>query len=353
MHARPLLLTWLLLAVILCAPAQAGMEEALDLVDKADKALAAQDYDAAATGYREALAEAADCVPAQYGLGQALLASQKKTEAIVAFRRVLRTLAKGVGIPAAWNKYERESRSVLEAQDEKGKALEEQVEDYVTEVVRLAAKYKTKDPDLAVRALQIALALRPAHERATELLGKLLNTGARTEEIFDGKQIDDWDGGRGQWWSVKDGVIVSETKGVATFIRNQKEITGNFDVIMEARIAQVHDDAPFLALMAGWQAEYDHTRLGTLTGALTWYEYKGEDDKERVFREEADRLVKPYDPSAWTLYELRYREKYIHALVNGREVAKTARPERRTGGYVGILSQGCRGEVKRLQVIYR
>lgn len=86
---------------------------------------------------------------------------------------------------------------------------------------------------------------------------------------------------------------------------------------------------------------------------LSWYELRGKDDEERVFRGETKRLPKPYDPGEWTIYELRYRDEWIHALVNGHEVHKIKRPTERTGGYVGVLSQGCRGEIKRLDVLRR
>lgn len=331
----------------------ADMDAALRHTEEGDEALEAEDYVEAAARYRKALAAASACLPARFGLGEALLEVGDTKGAVLAFRQVLRDAALATGIPVAWKRFAKEARKLLAQHDTNGRELEAMIDDHVADVMKLALKSRTKDPDLSNRALQIVLALRDDHKRARELLGQSAAKGARKEEIFDGKQIADWDGGRGQWWDVVDGVIVGDTKGVATYIRNQKEIAGNFDVLMEARITKAYDSAPYIALMASWKADYDHTRLGTLSGALSWYEYKGEEDKEQVFRVEADRLAKPYDPSEWTRYELRYREEWIHALVNGREVHKIRRPEERTGGYVGVLSQGCRAEVRRLDVLHR
>lgn len=350
---RRALLAILFLAVAFCLPVAADMDEALDLLDEGDDALKAKDYAAAGEHYRAALEAEGTCLPARFGLGEALLATEDIPGAVVAFRQVVRQAHGDAGIPAAWRKFVSRAQRRLKEHDKHGQELEALVDAHITKVMKVALKYRSADPDLADRALEIVLALRPEHKRACEVRAKMAEQGARKEKIFDGKQIADWDGGRGQWWSVEDGVIVSETKGVATFTRNQKEIEGNFDVIMEARIAKVHDSAPFLALLAAWKSDDEHTRLGTLSGALAWYERRGKDDVERVFRKDARRLAKPYDPSKWTTYELRYREKWIHALINGREVHKVKRPKERTGGYVGILSQGCRGEVRRLDILYR
>ncbi len=347
------------LAVLLLAlaftmsPVLADMDDALDLAEEGDDAFKAKKYAAAIRLYGAALKAEPACLPARYGLGEALLATEQVKDAVLAFRQVVRETRASPGIPVAWKDYAPQAQDRLDEFDENGGELEGLIDAHVAKVMKLAVKYRTKDPDLADRALGVVLTLHPDHKRANEILGKLARKGARKEAIFDGKQIADWDGGRGQWWEVKDGVIVGETKGVATFIRNQKEITGNFDVIMEARIAKGYDKSPFIALMAAWKAEYDHTRYGTLSGALRWFEYKGEDDKDRVFMREADALKKPYDPAAWTLYELRYREEYIHAFLNGREVHKIERPKERSGGYVGILAQGCRAEIKRLDVLHR
>ena len=130
-------------------------------------------------------------------------------------------------------------------------------------------------------------------------------------------------------------------------------IQGNFDVVMEARIAKSYDKSPMVSLMGSWKSDDDHSRLGTLSGALRWFELRGKDDEERMFMREASALKKPYDPSAWTVYELRYRKEFIHAFLNGREVHKIKRPAGRDGGYVGILAQGCRAEIKRLDVLHR
>lgn len=350
---RRVAITALLTVLGLAAPLLADMDEALELVDRGRAALKSSRFQDAAARFQEALDAEDGCVPARFGLGEALLASGDVGGAVVAFRQVARTAVPGAPVPAAWIELGAKARRRLDEHDPRGAELEKQIDCHVQRVMKVALKYKTKDPDLTDRALQIVLSLRPEHRRGNELRDSLSRRGARDEQVFDGRQIADWDGGRSEWWKVEDGVIVGETQGIASYVRNQKEFEGNFDVVMEARIAKGYDEYPFVALMGAWKAEFDHSRMGTLAGALTWFEYTGEDQKERVFRCEAKRLRKPYDPSKWTTYELRYRDEEIEAYVNGRKVHSTPRPADRKGGYVGILAQGCRAEIRRLDVRHR
>ncbi len=352
MRLRRLAPAALLLATMFATASHADMDEALTLVDEGHAAHKAGKYDVAIDRYRRALTSAEGCLPARLGLGEALLAKGETQDAILAFRRVLRE-SRATAIPTAWKTLAPQARARLDANDEHGTELEDLIDAHVAKVMRVAVAYRTKDPDLAQRALHVVLTLRPEHKRGLALLEKMSAQGARKESIFDGKQIGDWDGASSRWWTVRDGIIVGDTKGVAAFIRNQKPITGDFDVIMEARITETYAEVPFLALLAAWQGEYDHTRFGTLAGALSWYEHHDKDHRERIFRVEASRAKPPYDPTAWTRYELRYRQGWIHALINGREVHKMKRPAHRSGGYVGILSQECRGEIRRLDVLHR
>lgn len=344
--AIPVLVALLVLAV----PLLADMDEALELVERGRAALKASRAEDATALFEEALEAEESCVPARFGLGEALLAGGDVKGAVVAFRHVARATTASAAIPAPWRELGAKARKFLDKHDALGQELEKLIDGHVAKVMKVALKYRTKDPDLTDRALQIVLSLRPEHGRGIELRDSLSRQGALCVQVFDGKQIEDWDGGRSDWWKVVDGVIVAETKGIATYLRNQDEFEGNFDVVMEARIAKVYDEYPFVAIMGAWKAEFDHSRLGTLAGALTWFEHTGEDSKERVFRCEARRLKKPFDPAKWTKYELRYRDKVIEAWVNGRKVHSTPRSADRAGGYVGIVAQGCRAEIRSLDV---
>jgi tetratricopeptide (TPR) repeat protein len=234
----------LLLLLLAGARALAGSEDAMGLVDEGDAAMKDKSYAAAEKFYRRALDAMDDCLPAQEGLGEALLAQEKTSDAIVAFRRVVREAHASDAVPTSWDVFVERAEHRLGDLDDHGRELQGLVDEHVRALVKLAVKVRGKDPDLADRALDLALTLDPDDARARELRGRMAEKGTRREAVFDGEQIADWDGGRSKWWSVEDGAIVAETRGVATYIRTQKEVRGNFDVIMEARIAKVYDAPP-------------------------------------------------------------------------------------------------------------
>lgn len=349
---RPTIPLLILLLAALAWPAYADQDRALALVDDADEALDAERFETAAKLYTRALEASDTCIPARYGLARALLALEREDEAIVALRQIARAVRDGQEMPSAWQKLAAKAGKLLEDHDKRGAQLETAVDEFVADLVKLAAKYRRTDPDLADRALDRVLKLRPDHARALQLRGQMSAKGARKQELFDGKQVEDWDGGRGEWWSVEGGVIRVKAMGVATFIRNQERVEGNFDVILEARITKPGGKVPFIALMAAWNAEFDHARFGILNESVHWFEYRAKDDRETVLRKDVAAFRK-VDPSKWTTYELRFREDRIIAVLNGKEIHTMTRPKRRAGGYVGILAQDCEAEIRRVDVLHR
>lgn len=353
MRALRGLLGLLLLGMALVPLAFADEDDAAVLVEEANEALEGEEYKAAAVLYRRALEASDTYLPAHFGLGEALMELGDTDEAVVSFRKVVRTAQGRDDMPRAWDRMVTNAKRQLEEHDTRGKELEAAVDETAQALLRLIEKHKASDPDLADRALATLLTLRPDHKRGTEIRERMEAKGARKQAIFDGKQVDDWDGGRSKWWSVEGGAIIGRAKGLATYIRNQETIEGNFDVIMEARITDASGKVPFLALMGAWKAEYNHSRFGILDSAAIWFEYRDEDDKERVFRKPVGSLRGRVDPSAWTTYELRFREDKIHALINGKEVHVIQRASDRDGGYVGILAQDCEAEIRRVDVLHR
>lgn len=148
-------------------------------------------------------------------------------------------------------------------------------------------------------------------------------------------------------------MIVGDAKGIATFVRAQTTVEGNFDVLMETRLVQAYGANPYFALLGAWAAEFDNSRFGVLVDALQWAEYRSEQEMSRVYRSPVAKLPKPLDPKVFNVYELRYRDGRIEAWLNGKKVAETRRDPARKGGFVGLLAQDCRVEFKRVEVVRR
>ena len=343
------------LALLLALAPDARAEErvAFEETLAGDKALAAKDAAVAEKHFRAAIESDAEHLPAYQGLGEALLLLGRTPEARVALRRVDRSAGRLDTLSADLRPRVEAARRRLAEVDPQGMALADLFRAHADAVTQLGERQRDADPGLADRAAGIALALVPDHARALELRARLAERGLRREALFDGRQIADWDGGRSDMWRVTDGVIVAEAKGVATFVRTVKVAEGDFDVLMEARLVATYEGTPFFALMGAWTEEYCHSRFGVLADTLQWIEYRSRDDSERVYRELLAKLPKALDPRAWNVYELRYQGERIEALVNGRKLAELKRPDARKGGFVGLLAQDCRIEVKRVEVVYR
>lgn len=355
---RPLWLACLLLALAapghVLRPAHADdLSDAIEQLDAGNDALNAGRPEVAKERFEAALATRDDCLPARHGLGEALLAMGDEKAAVLAFRRTVRDAEAGLDIPIAWREVTDASRKRLEELDENRKALDEIIEEYVRDLVRLATKFRTRDPDLAARALDKALALRPEDERGLKLRQRMADEGTVRTEAFDGRQIEDWDGGRSDSWSVDDGAIVVKARDIATYIRTTDMLEGNFDIIVEARFVEEQGETPFFAIMGAWIDEAVHTRFGVINGDLVWYEHNGKDDRTSEYRAPARGLRKPVDISEWNTYELHFGDDKIRAVVNGQAVHEIARPEERGKGYVGLLAQHCQVEFRKVDIVQR
>ena len=347
--------TLLLVLLVLLATSVASAEEraAIEATIAGDRALAAKDAATAEARFREAVAADATYLPAYQGLGEALLAAGRTAEALIPLRFVDRNAPAGDGGPAEVRRRVAAARKRLDELDPEGRALAALFRAHADAVTALGERQRDADPDLADRAAGIALGLVPDHERAAALRAQLAARGLRREAVFDGKQIADWDGSKSEWWRVTDGVIVGDAKGIATFVRAQTNVEGNFDVLMETRLVQAYGANPYFALLGAWAAEFDNSRFGVLVDALQWAEYRSEQEMSRVYRSPVAKLPKPLDPKAWAVYELRYRDGRIEAWLNGKKVAETRRDPARKGGFVGLLAQDCRVEFKRVEVVRR
>lgn len=343
----------LLLGCLVALPAAADDAEALRHTEEGDRALKARRLPEAAGHYRAALTAEEGYLPARLGLGEALLAAGDSKAGIQELRRVLRDGEARAPAPAGFARCLAAARARLREVDPAYQEWHALKAGHVADLCALAERHKDRDPDLALRALERALAFDPDDERARGLLARLTRAGARTESLFDGRQIRDWDGGSGASWSVQDGVLVGTATDFATFVRAQTLAEGDFDVVVEARIEATHGENPFFAVLGAWTEEYRHTRFGLFRGAVVWHELHGQGTTDRRFATLAGQLRPAVDPGRWNTWELRYRGAELELRLNGRKVTHGPRPPERSRGYAGLLVQECTAHVRRVELIYR
>lgn len=336
------------LLVALAFPGHADRETAEFFADRGEKALKADDVSGAEEHFRRALEEDATFAPARFGLARTLIAAETRDDGIDELKRAVREL----GTETSWKSAHAKARKLLDELDRSGVALRKLVDDHVAELVSFAKKWAKKDQDTAVRALRAALALAPGHPKAAEMIESFgLSAKGPPEPLFDGESMAGWMEMGPPTWKVDNGAIVGDVKDAAYIGRTERMFEGDFDVLMEARLAEAYDGPDFFALAPAHDGQDAHYSFGVLKGKLLFQEdlADGEDRELHNANPPND-----FDPGDWHVYELRFRGSRVTALLDGEELAvDEERPESKMRGFVGLKCQHCRFEVRRVEVVPR
>ena len=341
-----------LAALALASLAFADRETAAFSAGRGDKALAAKKYDEAETLYRKALEEDATYLPARYGLAQAFVGAGKSAGAVEELRKFVEEARANSALPAEWKPLVAKAEKQLGELDAAGAALQKIMDGYADALVDLAQRWSAKDSGVAERALRRALAVRPGMPRALELLDKMgKSPTGETVDLFNGTDLSGWEFAHAPTTQAIDGQLVVDTRDKGITIRSGPMFEGNFDVRMEAKVLEEYPGLSVCELLPCWKANFDHYFLGIEKDSVVFLEQLGESSKERpIWSALQKNMKKPFDAKDWHTYEVRLRGLETTALVDGEVVAKDPRPERRNGGFVGILVQNARVAIRKIQV---
>ncbi len=352
MSARPLLLA-LALLLAFAGSVRADRETAEFQAKRADKALKDRTWDAAADLYRKALQEDPTYLPAKAGLAEALAGAGKTQEAVETLRQIVDDAERQKPLPPAWGDLAAKARKRLDDLDTAGAALDAIGTKYADDLVALAARCAKADPVLAEKALRRALRAAPGHAKATDLAKKMgLSPGAGGEPLFDGKSVAAWSGATGRIWSVVNGALVGDVADGAYEIHPEVDVSGDFDVALEGRLVEGHA-YPLLALQACLAADEACYKFGFVKESVFLDEKRGpaEEDKRRVFSVLFRNLKRPFDPKEWNVFELKFKGDEVTAWIDGVVVGKDRRSKERTGGFVSVVVQDAKAEVRRLEIV--
>lgn len=344
--------------LVACAAALsfADRETAKFLGERGEKALAAKDWAGAAGHYRKALAEDATFLPAQFGLGEALVGLGQRDEAIAEFRAFAGAAKALSPLPDGWGSLLQRAEKRLAQFDAAGTELRTLVDRHAAALLSLARKWAKDDPDLAVRAARRALALRPGDAAAAQLI-ESLGRSPKGEPIalFDGASLAGWIEAVLPTWSVREGAIEGECRDSAYAARTERHFEGDFDVRCEARLLESHEGSGpvFWGVSAAYDGKESGYLLGVLKGALWFEEERGADEALGIVDASPSTLEKPFDPKKWHALEVRLRGGRATALVQGEEVGSAERSPARAGGFVGLKVQNCRVQFRKIEVVPR
>lgn len=350
----------LLLAAVLglmclaSGPSLADRETAEFVAQRADKALAARTWAEAESLYRKALEEDPTLLRARFGLSEALLGAGQRPAGVTEMRQFVAEAGALTPCPPALTALLTKAKKRLADLDTLGTELDTKIEAHASALVAFAGRYREKDPDVALEALEQALRLKPGHAKAEEQHAALKSRApAVIVPLFNGKDATGWTWMLPPMWQVRDGLLVAKAENKAYLARTETEVRGDFDVRMEARFVQDWGAGRMFVLCPAMKDEHDTSRFGVLKEELIWDEALSRDTIEAYGALPAAKMDPPLDLRAWNVFELRYRKADITALINGKEVFKKPRPAGRDGGFVGLLVRDCAVDFRRVEFVQR
>lgn len=349
------LLLGVALLVALATPAAADRDTAVFFTKRGEKALGSKDGAAAAEQFQRALAEDATYLPARTGLGEALLLQKRQADAAAEFRAVVEAAEKLKPVPAAFGAAVAQARKRLAEVDVAGNALARVQRKFVDDLVALADRWKAKDPRTAEQALRRALAVLPDHPDAARRLEALGKSAKGWEPLFDGKVFDDWTPREGNkdGWSIADGVLRGGQAQRSLAVHTSRWFGPDLDVRMEARVVETLGDSPKLGIVAASTENERSIVYGFFVDAVILDNEQGDGNRQRVWSQLLRNVKPAFEPTQWTMYELRLRGDDVSMVVNGTLLRSDRRPKDRRDGRLGVLVQDARVEVRRFDVVRR
>jgi tetratricopeptide (TPR) repeat protein len=346
------LLLGALTLLLLASPARADRETADFFTKRGDRLLQGKDLAGAAEQYRRAIGEDETFLPAHVGLGDALLAQGKTSEAAAAYRAAVGAADATKPLPAAWTDMAARARKRLTETDATGVTFERLQATFADALVALADKWKTKDPALCERALRLAIEAVPDHPAATERLGVFVGKGVVV--VFDGKAFDGFTPKEDDdTWKIADGILRGGLAGAAKGLLTERLFDPDLDVRMEARVIKRLGDSPKVGLVAAGGTKHTSLLFGSFDDLLILDDQKDASVRQRIWTTAIRNLKPTFDPSTWTKYEMRLRRDEVTLFVNGVLVRKERRPKERQGGVVGVHVQDALVEVRAFEVVLR
>ena len=340
-------------AALFALPAHADRDTAKFHHSRAEKLLAKKQYAESEKLFRKALEEDEGFLPARFGLAKALMETEQKALAVAELRRLCSDARAAKDMPATWSTIVRKARKLLAKFDELGTAYQRLLDKHVNALLAFANKWRAKDPDVALKAVEQALTLLPEHEKALDALAEMGKERLPpAQPLFNGENLKGWFQMSAPTWTVKDGILTGRPGENAFAGRTLKRFEGEFDVIFEARMGEKTGRVAHFVVSV-MESHSEKTSFGWLKDAVSVMEYAGSKEHEELFDILPDKADPPFNVKEWTVYELRLRPDKIHCLINGKEVYVFDRRAQRASGYVGLVVQACVLEIKRVEIRQR
>jgi tetratricopeptide (TPR) repeat protein len=354
---RPAVL--LLLALSVAAAAVLADEDAARyFTDRGRKALEKKDYEEAEKLFRQALGQHDGYLPAMVGIAEAAIGKGEKDTAIAQLVACLEH-AEGAK-PSGEAKAARDrAEALLRELDPARLEFRLISEHYVRKLLGLARSHAKKDPGLARRCAERVLKIVPDHAEARKILsgGPPAPKPAPTADakpgekrLFNGKDLSGW-AGRGKEWRVESGAIVCTAVDCALWIRSKEEIKGDYTLGVEMRFRKdMAGGSPRLAVFFGVRSDIDRFALGAFINSVMLDRRQPTAERVKLAKAESYEISSSFDRNQWNLYRMVVEQSKVTVYVNKRKLFTHQAEAGAFDGFVGLVTQDCTGEFRRIVV---
>lgn len=339
--------------VLLAVPLFADRDSAGYFCGRAQKALAAGNFDEAGDLYEKALREFEGYAPALLGLADI---AKKRGDAAEEQARLRACYERG----SSGNLDEAERKAVEEASRRLGdvlgpeRDLDALLDGYAEDLLALANRAKRSgNTDLEQEALARVLHVRPEHYEAKTRLEALRGSEPATVVeggvvLFNGKDLEGWADGP-PVWSVLDGHLVGQGGTSAYWNRHKLELHGDYTIECELRVKEDVGTDPLVGIVLGAKGPYDHHGFWIWPESWRFERHTAENQRGDLAHRNFKRAPGGgFDRFEWQRYVITVEGKRVTCEWDGREVFDARVPEEACDGYLGLWVQDCTLEVRRL-----
>ena len=325
------------------------------LLDHGRKALDKGDEEDALTKLEKARVEDPTLHEATYWIGATHEKLDNRARAVEEYRTYVEALeseANARKLSRDESSLLKKARSRLDTLDAANRAVEKSNLAFIDKLIDFAAGAKKKDPELAIRALRIALDLVPGHADAANALSELqgpTSTGSPVLEGFD----DTWDLIKSVGFGVNDGWTYDKgdpkltiSKGVpGSLSRSLNRFDSGSQFGFEADVSFLKqartDKTPVCGIGFGFRTSTGFMLL-LIPDALSL-----EEAQERGFKPLARTKVAAWAPGDRRLVGIRVEGRRVRIFLNGEQVLEHTLEEE-PGGDLGMFYENIDYRLDRL-----
>ena len=350
---------WLALLALLVVVEAGEHDVAQFLLQKAEKAYRAKDYEKAAIDFKRARQEFTPLPEAAWGLGQALEKLERESEAITTYRLCAEEVGAAKKPSSKWKSLARRANAAISRLRRRFAELDRLNDDFIDDCMRFGREHLESNPRWARTAFEMILKIDPTHKKARRYLDKFqkAKTPAKKKAeaskhfgiaLIRGEDLEGWSPGIREPWTCAKGVVVADATGASGHINwiDDVEFSGRYDVRVRMRVTRDGGARRTFGLLVG-------------NGKTYWHCFFIEDDNDMILaqfnegesRHLRDVVLRDFDPSQWNTLRLEFDRGAVTVYVNKNKLIEYGAEKREAfDGKVALFAQNGRIEFKELEI---